>query len=82
MAVSAEKGVEAFHLTTGKLDSVAFCRIFKEIAKRGTWCVCLMDNWSVHHSKYTKHKMLSDCLSPVYNVRGMPDLNAIERVFS
>jgi transposase len=64
------------------VNSKVFCRIMPSIADRGTWCLCVMDNWSVHKSKYTSAQMEKQCLTQFFNLRATPILNAIERVFS
>jgi hypothetical protein len=82
MAVSSKYGVEAYHITDGRVDSRVFCRILPSIADRGSWCLCVMDNWRVHSSKFTTFEMEKMCLSPFFNLVGTPILNAIERVFN
>ena len=82
MAVSERYGIEAYHLTFGQVNSRVICKLVPDIVKRGTWCLCLFDNWKPHHSKYLKAKFEEASLSPIYSVRYKPNLNAIEFVFN
>jgi transposase len=63
-------------------DSVAFCKIYEEIARQGKEFVIFVDNASWHTSGYTTKYFKERGSQIILNIPYEPDLNCVECVLS
>jgi putative transposase len=82
--VSADRGLEAFHLQPRSIDSEAFIQFLLSLLSRSKASdfVIFMDNCRVHHSRKVQAFMKEHGVLGIFNVPYGPEYNPIERVWA
>ena len=82
--VSAERGLEAFHVQDKSIDSDALIQFLLTIIGHSKPCefTIFADNCRVHHSNKVRKFLEETGISVIFNVPYGPEYNPIERVWA
>ena len=83
-AISTDNVVEHIHMEQGGINQYQFCIFLMNLRKKlgPDVTYIFMDQLAVHMTKRVKETMDRLKFLPLYNVKYMPDFNAIETVFA